>query len=534
MWKILTSQIRKEIYYSLTSRGLFPEEQKGSRDTTELLYIDQRILIESKTSRKNLPMAWIDYKKAYDMVPQRWIINCLKMYKILHEVINLIEKTMKPGEIQRGIFQGDALFIIAINHILRKCSAGFKHSRSQEKINHLMYMDDLKLFAKMKKNWKLIHTVRIYSQDIGMKFVIEKCAMLVMKSGKRHLTDGMELPGQDKIRMLGENETYKYLGILEADTIKQVKMKDKVKKEYLRRTRNLQETKVSCINLVKVINTWAVPLVIYSGPFLKWTRDELKQMDQRKMKLMTMHKALHTRDDIDRLYVWRKERGRGLTSIEDSVDVSIQRLEDYIEKHERGLIMSMKNDTDITVTKRMTITRKQKLEEKQLYGRFKRLMNDILHEKTWTWLRKGNLKRETESLLIAAQNNAIKTNQIKARIDKTQQNNKCRLCGGRDETINHMINECRQLAQKEYKTRHDWLCKVIHWEVCKKLKLDYMNKWYMHNPAPVVENGTHKLLWDFDIQTDQLISARRPDLIVINKKRELAKLLTSLFRLTIE
>ena len=49
---------------------------------------------------------------------------------------------------------------------------------------------------------------------------------------------------------------------------------------------------------------------------------------------MTMHKALHPRDDVDRLYVSRKEGGRGLTSIEDSVDASIQRLEDYIEKHE--------------------------------------------------------------------------------------------------------------------------------------------------------------------------------------------------------
>ena len=54
--------------------------------------------------------------------------------------------------------------------------------------------------------------------------------MLVMKSGKRHMTDGMELPNQDKIRTLGENITYKYLGILEADTIKQVEMKDKIKK----------------------------------------------------------------------------------------------------------------------------------------------------------------------------------------------------------------------------------------------------------------------------------------------------------------
>ena len=60
---------------------------------------------------------------------------------------------------------------------------------------------------------------------------------------KWQTTDGIELPNQDKIRMLGENETYKYLGILEADTIKQVEIKDKIQKEYLRRTRKLLETK---------------------------------------------------------------------------------------------------------------------------------------------------------------------------------------------------------------------------------------------------------------------------------------------------
>ena len=89
-----------------------------------------------------------------------------------------------------------------------------------------MYMDGIKLFTKLKNNWKLIHAVRIYSQNIGMEFGIEICAMPVMKSGKRHLTDGMELQNQDKIRTLGEKKTYNYLVILEADTIKQEEMKE--------------------------------------------------------------------------------------------------------------------------------------------------------------------------------------------------------------------------------------------------------------------------------------------------------------------
>ena len=213
---------------------------------------------------------------------------------------------------------------------------------------------------KMKKELEtIIHAVRIYSQDIGMEFEIEKCAMLVMKSGKRHLTDGIELPNQDKIRTPGEKETYKDLDIFEADTLKQVGMKGKIQKEYLRRTRKLLETKLSCRNLIKGINTWAMFPVRYPGPLLKWTREELKQMELRTRKLMTLHKGLYPRDDIDdidRLYVSRKEDRRGFASIEGSVVVSIQRLEDHTEKHEGGLITAIRNDTDNTMDDRMTIT----------------------------------------------------------------------------------------------------------------------------------------------------------------------------------
>ena len=252
---------------------------------------------------------------------------------------------------------------------------------------------------------------------------------------------------------------------------------------------------------------------------------------------MTMHKALHPRDDMDRLYVPRKEGGRGLASTEDNVDASIQWLEDYIEKHEGGLITAIRNNTDKTIDNRMTKTRKQKWEEKQPHSRFKRLINNISHDKTWTWLRKGNFERETEYLLMAAQNSSIRTNHIKARIDKPQQNSKCRLCGDRDETINHIIRECSKLAQKECKARHDRVGKVIHWEMWNKFKFDHANKWYMLNPEPVLQNDTHKLLWEFDMQTDHQISGRKPNLIIIckkKKKRKSAKFSTFLSRQTTE
>ena len=99
MWKILTAQIRKEIYFTD-----FSEKQKGcckeSRDTGELLYIYQHSLNESKTRQKNLAMVGIDYKKTCDLVLQNWIVNCFKMYKISDEVITFIEKTMKTWRVE--------------------------------------------------------------------------------------------------------------------------------------------------------------------------------------------------------------------------------------------------------------------------------------------------------------------------------------------------------------------------------------------------------------------------------------------------
>ena len=82
----------------------------------------------------------------------------------------------------------------------------------------------------------------------------------------------------------------------------------------------------------------------------------------------------------------------------------------------------------------------------------------------------------TESLLIAAENNAIRTNYIKAKIDNTQQDRKCRLCADKDETINHTISEYSRLLQRKHKTKYDWVGKGIHWEQCKKSKFDCSSK----------------------------------------------------------
>ena len=143
------------------------------------------------------------------------------------------------------------------------------------------------------------------------------------------------------------------------------------------------------------------------GPENKKTHDEAK--------------VLHTRDEVGRLYVSREERAKLLATIHDSVDRKTWILHKNVE-----WINTNNQKTKIGRKKCMNIKWK---------------INEISHEKMWTWMRKKRLERETNSFLIIVQNNAKSTNNMKAKIDKTQQNSRCSLCGDINPTINH-IREC--------------------------------------------------------------------------------------------
>ena len=89
-----------------------------------------------------------------------------------------------------------------------------------------------------------------------------------------------------------------------------------------------------------------------------------------------------------------------------------------------------------------------------------------------------------------------------------------------NQTINHIVSKWCRLAQKKYKGRHDWVGNIIQWELHKRLNFNPTTKWYMHKPESVIENETHKILWNFKIHMDHLIQARRSDLVLINKGKK--------------
>ena len=554
MWKLLTGIISEHLYCFLEEENIFPEEQKGckrkSRGTKDQLLLDKAVLRDCKRRSTNLAMAWIDYRKAYDMIPHSWISECLEVFGVADNTRQFLLDSMKMWKleltscgvslgdvhIKRGIFQGDSLSpllfvlcMVPLSLVLRKVKFHYEFGDKVTRLNHLLFMDDLKLFAKSYDQIdSLVRTVHMFSEDIGMEFGIKKCGILVLKRGKvdKNKSNGLNLPNEQVMKAIDE-EGYKYLGILEYDKIKERLMKDQVIKEYKRRVRLILKSKLNGKNKIEAINTWAVAIVRYGAGILEWRADELRALDRKTRKLLTMYKGLHPKSDCDRLYIARKVGGRGLQSCEGTVRSEENSLGWYLKNSNETLLEGVKyvdllNFRDSTTKndfkKRLNNERMENWRQKQMYGQFIRDMPETTNkENTWNWMRKCDLKITTEALICSAQEQAIRTNYVKNKIDRTSDVKTCRLCKERDETISHIVSECKMLAQKEYKRRHDNVAKMVHWKLCEKFELEKAENWYDNKPQAATENERYKVLWDMNIQCDNVIEARRPDIIIVNK-----------------
>ena len=88
-------------------------------------------------------------------------------------------------------------------------------------------------------------------------------------------------------------------------------------------------------------------------------------------------------------------------------------------------------------------------EEKVLHGQYLRQTKEVRSDQYWAWLQNGDLKRETESFIVAAQNKSIRINLVKVKIDESQGDSLCRVCRKGDESIDHIVSGCSELAQTE-------------------------------------------------------------------------------------
>ena len=165
---------------------------------------------------------------------------------------------------------------------------------------------------------------------------------------------------------------------------------------------------------------------------------------------------------------------------------------------------------------------KEKWKNKPLHGQFLKRITapSVSLELSTQWLNSSGLKGETEGLILAAQDQSLATNNYKTNISKTENDDKCRICKLRSETIDHIVAGCPVLAPTEYMERHNKIGKYLHWHICKSENIEVNKKWYKHQPEPVTENENCTILWDFGIHTDKMISANRPDIIIKYKEEK--------------
>jgi hypothetical protein len=234
-------------------------------------------------------------------------------------------------------------------------------------------------------------------------------------------------------------------------------------------------------------------------------------MDRKTRKILTIYKVHHPKADIDRLYVKRKEGGRGLVQVEAAYKAEITNIAEYLntnykvdqfvnivksyestqptvnlivktaakiaeELHQPNEKSDAKQEGIQHTKARLGEVLKHKWKKKVMHGQYMRNIDRQLigEEDTFFWFSKGDLKAETKSEIVAAQDQAIQTKYYATKILNTETDSKCRLCQQFDETIDHIILACPILAKEQYIKRHGRVC----------AQLDQKH-WYEHVPKSV-------------------------------------------------
>ena len=251
-------------------------------------------------------------------------------------------------------------------------------------------------------------------------------------------------------------------------------------------------------------------------------------MDIKTRKILTMNGIFHKKGNVDRLYMKRCDGGRGLISIEDCVRMEEANLRNYLRNSAflpDFLLMGAKNvligeeeclseectrgefelhseecfreSSGAEIKERLLKERGERVLEKKLHGKFFRDVREVAAtENMFDWVKCGSVNKSTEGFVFAAQEQALQTNWLKARITGESDDARCRKCKKQDETVAHLVSGCSVLAQSDFKTRHDRMGLRVYWGLCKKYGVNCSEKWYEECPDSVRKSGCGKFeIW---------------------------------------
>ena len=417
-------------------------------------------------------------------------------------------------------------------------------------------MDDLKLYANNDNNLEsLLEVVQEYSDDVRMNFGLDKCNKLTIKKGKTTASKDIVLSNNDTIKALDSTEVYKYLGMIQNSTIKTTEMKRSIQDEYFERLKKIMKTSLNSKNTIDAVNTFATPTISYGFAVLDWSVTELEAIDRETRNVLKKYHLFNNNSDVTRLYLPRRDGGRGLVNITDQYKNQIVMYSCYLRNteeqnltlvsasqvhlrsksiHEKAQKYSEDLGEDVDhlasktklqvknqLKKKRIEQKKQQLSAKEMHGQYLQLLDEphIDKDLSTAWLRDSRLKRPTEAAICAIQEQAVTTNYVRKHIHKSTNDDTCRVCKASKETIHHVISGCSVLAPTKYVQRHDNLCKYVHMLLARKYDLlaNDQVEWYAYDPDPVLENEHAKILWNFPVQTDHTVRHNKPDILLVDK-----------------
>ena len=602
IYKIRSALIANRLNKHIHDNNLWPFEQFGTLGRTqgskEALLLDSMIAEEVRLYKRNIFMVWTDVKKAYDSIQQHYIIRMLELIEAPSWIINWIKQAMKSWRtklqmmfkdgmkvtdvirILCGIFQGDSLspllFCISylmVSVILRRMRIGYVPGPPGERDmhqmrSHFILMDDFKGLTSTESCLRIIiNTSTEILKEIGLEIGYNKCAVMKAVKGKVVSMEGIDISIGGIIDSIDNDSNYAYLGILELLDPCHVE----VKREIVTRVEKLANivwgSELNEKNKVDAHNMLVVSKLTYTFGIIKWTQNELDEIDRMLRKCLSKNGCLSIHSNTKRLYLTRKNGGRGLLNVHhlhNRVIVSLvgyifnansehaklikkfwmnkrmgtllKKAEDIIEDAGLNLaftVNGIEKDGDILNHRKLGYLLKKEYQKQyaswvdtELHGR---ILTRCIEEgvnvmDSFKWLSTAGLKGAAVSTVFAIQEQAIPTKVIKKRIWKNSSitSENCRMCGKHLETVAHIISGCTVLANNLYKTRHDNVVRVVYYYLLFKLGFtDTWHPWYDTALVEAVkENEECTIYWDYPMQTNNTMKFNKPDITIIYKSSD--------------
>lgn len=398
-------------------------------------------------------------------------------------------------------------------------------------------MDDLKLYARGRKQLEgLLELVRKFSEDVGMSFGLEKCATVNVKRGKMSEEENIVLSDGREVASLRTEDRYKYLGIQQTYEIRHKENKEDTKNELLRRVRKILKSHLSAKNKLMAINIWAIPPFTYMAGLLTWSKTDLEQVDRSIRTSLTRHGMLHPNSAIERLYLPRKEGGRGMTNLEEACLKEKENINKYFLKtnlpvHQwvAATASPRVTDEDVAVRENRLEKFRQAWQAKPLHGRFYASLHqvEVDLQSSNTYLTQGYLFPQTEGTFLAIQDQVVPTRTYIKHILKQQvETTKCRLCNAAEESVQHLSSGCSSIAGTKYLNRHNNMGKVVHQLLgLQKQLIQHFIPHHIYTPQTILEDEQCKVYWDLTVITDIGVEHNRPDMVLWDKQNKTATII---------